>query len=188
MGADMIAYIAKVDNKYDEIDFEARIRALTDEQITEAVEWAHQIPFEDLEVGVSPQEYALECLHELVDTTSGNEPGFRIVAPYILDGQLYWMVGGQSWGDTPEGYDALALLDQLGVLAPSRWDQDNVQFPRLLAEIMATQEIGESRTMGVFTWPDMISIARSMDLSIAEVFELFNRAQARWEQLKEELT
>ncbi|CAE6795657.1 hypothetical protein R70006_05061 [Paraburkholderia domus] len=58
------------------------------------------------------------------------------------------------------------------VLLP--WERDDIQFPRLLAEIMATQDK-----------LDMAALAASMDLSIEEVNSLFDRADRAWEAAKE---
>ena len=52
------------------------------------------------------------------------------------------------------------------------WRRDDIQFPRLLAEITATQDI------------DIALLAESMDLSFDEVVELFDRAEAAWEASK----
>ena len=52
------------------------------------------------------------------------------------------------------------------------WTNNAIQFPRLLAEIMATQNL------------DMAALAESMDLSIDEINELFDRADAVWEDQK----
>ncbi|MYM92481.1 hypothetical protein [Duganella vulcania] len=56
------------------------------------------------------------------------------------------------------------------------WERDDVQFPRLLAEIMATQDK-----------LDMAALAESMDLTIEEVTSLFDRAHQAWEQVKENI-
>lgn len=53
------------------------------------------------------------------------------------------------------------------------WDNDLIQFARLLAEITATQDN-----------LDMTALAESMDLKIADVKELFERAQADWNLAK----
>jgi hypothetical protein len=56
------------------------------------------------------------------------------------------------------------------------WDIDAIQFPRLLAEIMATQAD-----------LDVEALAVSMDLDVEQVWELFDRADAKWEEIKREL-
>lgn len=56
----------------------------------------------------------------------------------------------------------------------SPWERDDLQFPRLLAEIMATCD-----------QLDIEALARSMDLSVERVEELFERAQVAWERIKE---
>jgi hypothetical protein len=60
--------------------------------------------------------------------------------------------------------------------APGPWEDDSIQFPRLLAEIMATQD-----TL------DMADLAEAMDLDIEDVGDLFDRAQAEWERIKSHL-
>lgn len=53
------------------------------------------------------------------------------------------------------------------------WDRDDIQFPRLLAEISATQDK-----------LDLQALANSMDLSVSEVNSLFERADQVWESIK----
>ena len=57
----------------------------------------------------------------------------------------------------------------------SKWESNMIQFPRLLAEIAATQPA-----------LDLQAIADSMDLEVADVDELFERAEAEWENIKKE--
>lgn len=52
------------------------------------------------------------------------------------------------------------------------WENNRIQFPRLISEIMATQDI------------DLGLLAESMDLTIDEVNELFDRASEEWEIIK----
>jgi hypothetical protein len=56
------------------------------------------------------------------------------------------------------------------------WENDLVQFARLLCEIVATQENLDAE-----------ALCESMDLSLDEVDELFERAHQVWEQAKEDL-
>jgi hypothetical protein len=53
------------------------------------------------------------------------------------------------------------------------WEDDSIQFPRLLAEISATQES-----------LDFEALASSMDLTVEEVSDLFDRADNAWEKAK----
>lgn len=53
------------------------------------------------------------------------------------------------------------------------WDRDHIQFARLLAEVCATQDR-----------LDIPALADSMDLTLKEVNELFDRAQTAWERYK----
>ncbi|WP_321820905.1 MULTISPECIES: hypothetical protein [unclassified Burkholderia] len=55
------------------------------------------------------------------------------------------------------------------------WERDDIQFPRLIAEIVATQEL------------DLPALAESMDLSVDDVNALFDRADQRWEAIKAEI-
>ena len=52
------------------------------------------------------------------------------------------------------------------------WDDDLIQFTRLLAEIVATQEL------------DIVTIAESMNLTPSDVRLLLERAQISWEKIK----
>lgn len=55
----------------------------------------------------------------------------------------------------------------------SLWERDDIQFPRLLAEIAATQ--GDL---------DILALVHSMDLTPQDIDELFDRAQQAWERHK----
>jgi hypothetical protein len=52
------------------------------------------------------------------------------------------------------------------------WLDDGIQFPRLLCEIVATCDL------------DLNALAESMDLTVAEVNELLDRADRAWERTK----
>lgn len=54
----------------------------------------------------------------------------------------------------------------------SNWHNNAIQFPRLLAEINATQDL------------HLPVLAESMDLAISDINELFDRAGAVWERAK----
>lgn len=56
------------------------------------------------------------------------------------------------------------------------WEINEIQFPRLLAEIEA---VGISQEL----WDDLLE---AMDLTSTELSELFERAQAEWEKIKYE--
>ena len=53
------------------------------------------------------------------------------------------------------------------------WNDDHIQFPRLIAEIVATQDS-----------LDIGALADSMDLHEYEVCELFDRAELSWQDIK----
>jgi len=59
-----------------------------------------------------------------------------------------------------------------GSEAPALWERDDIQFPRLLAEVLATQDL------------DMEALSASMDLTVEEVTALFDRAERTWEAIK----
>ena len=58
----------------------------------------------------------------------------------------------------------------------SNWKDNAIQFPRLISEIMATQEI------------EIEALCQSMDLTEVEVEELFDRADAIWQEIKAPLS
>jgi|DEB19_MinimDraft_3_1074340.scaffolds.fasta_scaffold646675_1 hypothetical protein len=51
------------------------------------------------------------------------------------------------------------------------WHVNAIQFPRLIAEICATQDL------------DVTALAESMDLSEDDVHDLLDRAQAEWARI-----
>ena len=57
-------------------------------------------------------------------------------------------------------------------MSDEKWEDNSIQFPRLLAEIIATQDN-----------LDMNALAESMDLEVEDVAELFERAQAIWDSV-----
>ena len=57
------------------------------------------------------------------------------------------------------------------------WDRDDIQFPRLLAEIKAAGLTGEQ----------LVAIRDSMSLTTTEVCELLDRAEETWDALKVDL-
>lgn len=60
----------------------------------------------------------------------------------------------------------------------SNWERDDIQFPRLISEILATIEI---------TNEDWAQLRDAMDLEDDELQELFDRAQSAWERIKQEV-
>lgn len=59
-------------------------------------------------------------------------------------------------------------------MSTENWERDDIQFPRLLCEIVAVQDN-----------LDISGLAESMDLTTAEVNELFDRAHRAWEKAKQ---
>lgn len=56
------------------------------------------------------------------------------------------------------------------------WKNDDIQFPRLLSEMYATLELCDEQ------WEDLCT---SMDLSREQILEVFERADAVWQSIKE---
>lgn len=56
-----------------------------------------------------------------------------------------------------------------------KWLNNEIQFPRLIAELEAT---------GAFTNEVISNLAESMDLRIDDVCNLIDRAQTEWEKIK----
>lgn len=56
------------------------------------------------------------------------------------------------------------------------WRNDDIQFPRLIAEMEA---------MGAFQKPLLYDLSASMDLTPNEVLEIVDRAQNKWDKIKE---
>ena len=107
-----------------------------------------------------------------------------------LDSHEYWQLSDQHYrengyvldqgSDDPEAIEQIkevrALAEKLEKESDrpkDPWSDDSIQFPRLIAEISATQEM-----------LDIKAIATSMDLDLEDVDELFDRADARWEEIK----
>lgn len=58
-----------------------------------------------------------------------------------------------------------------------KWENNSIQFPRLLAEIAATQDS-----------LDIEALCEAMDLDEYYITELFDRAQIEWEKIKDKYT
>lgn len=56
----------------------------------------------------------------------------------------------------------------------TQWERNEIQFPRLIAEINATQDN-----------LDLAALAESMDLEVDDVKALFDRAEEAWNAIKE---
>lgn len=93
------------------------------------------------------------------------EDGPLKVVCWVVDAEGHAFWGAYGWKSAVEVFEQRTQ---------SVWDRDEVQFPRLLAEIMATQED-----------LDLEILAESMDLELALVSELFDRAQHEWELVKD---
>lgn len=89
--------------------------------------------------------------------------------------------GGEWAAGEHTAYEiVLDLIEALSEYAPERtkptmWEDDSVQFPRLLAEIAAIQDN-----------LDVVGLAASMNLDKSWIAELFERAERAWEAAKEQ--
>lgn len=82
--------------------------------------------------------------------------------------------------EAPAWEDAKSFVHQYGELAAaeapsSPWEDDAVQFPRLLCELQANADD-----------LSLEQVAESMDLTLEEVGSLFDRAVKAWERIKEQ--
>jgi len=99
----------------------------------------------------------------------------RIVAHYEQEQDFDWERDSITLVDTPEEIDLDAsLLDVDNEL----WNDNKIQFARLLSEIQAA---------GGFTEELLADLRVSMDLSDAEIFEVVGRADKVFEESKERI-
>ena len=97
------------------------------------------------------------------------DEGFQLIGPFRDWGSA------SSWAeDNPS-----ILQDWVVVLqSPSgnfKWESDDVQFPRLLAEVHA---VADTKLYN--------DLCESMDLTLDKVMGLFERAEHRWENIKKD--
>jgi hypothetical protein len=90
-----------------------------------------------------------------------------------------WSAADRWWLNYLGGCDARVRSRAQAALDVPLWERDDIQFPRLLSEILATIEISNE---------DWTALRDSMDLEDDELQELFDRAQASWERAKERHT
>lgn len=80
------------------------------------------------------------------------------------------MQGVMDWLTTAE------ISNPITTWPNRRWEDNTIQFPRLLAEIWMNVELLPT---------DIRALCDSMDLEEEYIVELFNRAQEEWEVIKE---
>lgn len=88
---------------------------------------------------------------------------------------IYKLLDGGTFGSFKVAASAESDRQAVYQVPPAgeRWRRDDLQFPRLLAEVQAVLEPGQYKELSV-----------SMDLSNKEVEELFDRADTAWERIK----
>lgn len=87
-----------------------------------------------------------------------------------------WVGGEEYQGFIKKGMIWVRTVDAHQMLVPHRgdstiWDSDEIQFPRLLAELVAAGVIDD----------DLRGVEDSMDLPAAKIKTLFQRAERTWE-------
>jgi len=105
----------------------------------------------------------------------------RDFAGALSDEHRDWIVYGsggrdpvESWGVWPPDADSFGPRPEGDIDRPL-WEDNSIQFPRLLSEIIA---------VGLKEW-QWDSLLLAMDLESDDLSELFDRAQAEWERQKE---
>lgn len=78
------------------------------------------------------------------------------------------IIENDSWIEQTDVQGKLAAVESENQV----WNDNHIQFPRLIAEIMATQDL------------DLECLAESMDLTVDDVNELFDRASEEWGSIK----
>ncbi len=105
--------------------------------------------------------------HTMEDATVviAREDGPLKVVCWVVDAE-----GNASWG----AYGWESALFVFRQRTKPIWEHNDVQFARLLCEISATQDE-----------LDLQALCESMDLELADVNELFDRAHHEWELAKD---
>jgi hypothetical protein len=93
------------------------------------------------------------------------EDGPMKVVCWVVDAEGHAFWGAYGWKSAVEDFEQRTQ---------SVWDRNEVQFPRLLCELAATQ-----------VDLDLEAVAESMDLELADVDDLFDRAHHEWELVKD---
>lgn len=116
-------------------------------------------------------EEVLRAIIETQAVAEENKLGKRVRAPVVIHDYPYKQTD-VTQGNAVRMNDIFRNSDKL-VTPVDPWNNNQIQFTRLLVEIAATQE-------GL----DLTVLAESMSLSRTEVKELFDRAQKEWEAQK----
>jgi hypothetical protein len=134
--------------------------------------------------GDAEDHQALDTLYKLLDSATG-EPLLcgtdrarlqQLIERDDIDSKdtellerVLALTSTPSTPQTPNAHDGRTL-----------WERDEIQFPRLLAEIHASGAFG-FQTANETNWDDLCD---SMDLTSDEILELFNRAEREWAIIK----
>ena len=120
-----------------------------------------------------------------IDRCGGNQKGMGQVSKAVYEAWIRKLAQKQKEADLETAKTISEMLETAKkinkMLAPAAkrpvvgdlWRRDDIQFPRLLAEIVATQPN-----------LDMAALALAMDLDVSQVDELFERADQVWELSK----
>ena len=97
------------------------VRAEIKEQLAEidpADAWAYSFSHaieQGVEEGVDWREQTLNWIGEWTDYVFGEDTYPRDASWMTLDGKDYVISGDMSWGDTPESYDIIAAMIDMGI-------------------------------------------------------------------------
>ena len=123
----------------------------------------HKITYDDMNERISFEEWRCESCGEWVDA----------------DDAVWATEDGRLNTDSGKPYcDGCVPEEKDNPNPDAKWNDNAIQFPRLIAEISANVEITDKE------WEDMCD---SMDVTPVELEQLFNRASAEWERLKAEI-
>jgi len=116
-------------------------------------------------------------------------PRCKSTEPFTIVGVAafeVWDSGTDTFQDTEWDDDSpcscpCGFHGTVGDFRKPLWDNDEVQFARLLDELLA---VGVVNLLGEAEWQ---ALEESTDLKRGEIMEIFGRAQARWDRAKTEL-
>lgn len=109
-------------------------------------------------------EWCLQERYEDMGSTQAVETVINMV--HMMDGNSRHLLSIQA----AKGPSLAGQPSAEGAPAADLWSRNDIQFARLLSEIVATQDK-----------LDMPALAESMDLDVSDVAELFERAQTAWQ-------
>jgi hypothetical protein len=112
--------------------------------------------------------------HHTFEVTQAFNCTYDVVGDYTPEEAWQELLEGRGQAIDQSPAEILTTFAEAtrGAQSNPRWNDNLVQFARLLAEIVATQDL------------DNETLCASMDLEQDDINELFERAQEMWEQIK----